>query len=191
MAKNPPIMVTREQERRAWQMVQKGRSQISIAEELGISPATVCRMIKRVNAGLAKHFTENALSIKAEQTAQLEQIAGEAIRLWQESEGDVTVRREAVAYEPVRGENGQPKELHGPGGEVVIGENGQPVIEQIVVSVTTSTETRRQFPEPRYLGEARAALADIRKIWGLDASREDSAIIVLPKAYINIDIEAV
>lgn len=191
MAARPPTHVTAEQERRAWDLRQKCWTERRIADELNIAESTVSRMLARVNKRLAKSFEDRAAEIKAEQTAQLEYIAEEAMRQWEASEGEIVVRRESVKREAVYGEDKKPRVLRDTDGGVIRTGDGQPVAEMVEVERTDSAEYRQQLGDPRYLGEARAAKADIRKIWGLDAQKDGEMNVNVQKAYINVPVDDV
>lgn len=94
MAANPPRQVTRDRERRAWELrVTQFQTEQQIADALGIDTSTVCRMLQRLEKRLAKTFEGQAAEIKAEQTAQLQHIAQEAIRAWERSQQDAEIER--------------------------------------------------------------------------------------------------
>lgn len=190
MAARPSKEVTAENERRAWELRQKCWTEQRIADEIGVSQSAVAQMLKRANKKLFKEFIARAEEIKAEQTAQIEYIAAEALRAWEASEGEIEIRRKSVKREGVIGKDGQPKYLV-VNDEVVRDEDGQPVTETMVTEHAESTETRHHNGDPRYLAEARSAKADIRDIWGLNAPKEASVALTLPKAYVNVDLDAV
>lgn len=81
---------------------------------------------------------------KARHTLRLEHLFAEAVRAWEQSKADTTRRR-------------QRKSEGGPGGA------GATVAELVV---------ENRHGDPRYLDEARKALADHRKLWGLDAPQK-------------------
>ena len=113
MAGKVPREVSRERERRAWELRQQLWTHERIAAELGVTHQAVTAMLKRVDRRvLAKLDAEVALQ-KAAQTAQLQYIADEAMQAWE--------------------------------------------------------SCKSSGPDPRFLGEARGALSDLRKLWGLDA----------------------
>jgi len=196
MAKPLPKELSAELERQAWEHRMRGWTFDRIARELSttavpVAESTVYRMVQRANKKLAKEFLARAEEIKAEHTARLEHLAAEALRVWEESKAEVSVRRESVRREIVYGDDKKPKTLRDARGEPVHTPDGQPVSEMVTVEHTESTEYRQQLPDARYLAEARADLADIRKIWGLDAERGEGVGVFIQKAYINVNVEDV
>jgi transcriptional regulator with XRE-family HTH domain len=121
-----------------------GWSQHQIAADLGVSQAAVSKILNRVELRVLRELTARVERQKARQTLRLEHIFAEAIRAWDQSKADTTRRR-------------QRKSEGGPGGA------GATVAEIVV---------ENQHGDPRYLEEARKALADHRKLWGLDAPQK-------------------
>jgi transcriptional regulator with XRE-family HTH domain len=120
-----------------------GWSQPQIAGDLGISQAAVSKLLKRIETRLLRELAETVQRQKARQTLRLEHLFAEAIRAWNESKADTTRRRQRQT----QGGNGA----------------GATVAELVV---------ENQHGDPRYLDEARKALADQRKLWGLDAPQK-------------------
>ena len=121
-----------------------GGSQHQIAADLGISQAAVSRILTRVETRILRELAETVERQKARHTVRLEHLFAEAIRAWDQSKADTTRRR-------------QRKTQGGAGGA------GATVAEIVV---------ENQHGDPRYLNEARKALADHRKLWGLDAPQQ-------------------
>jgi hypothetical protein len=134
--------VTVERESQAWALRQQGWTQQAIADELGIAQQTVAHILKRVERRVLKELSAEVARFKARQTAQLEAMLHEAMRAWEKSlvPATVLVKRQRP---------------HG-GDE----EGAEEIVQEI----------RDQFGNPAFLQEAMAALAAIRKIWGLDAA---------------------
>jgi hypothetical protein len=120
-----------------------GWSQPQIAADLGISQPAVCKLLRRVETRLLRELAETVGRQKARQALRLEHLFAEAMRAWHESKTDTTRRRQ--------------RQTQGGGGA------GATVAELIV---------ENQHGDPRYLDEARKALADQRKLWGLDAPQQ-------------------
>ncbi len=118
-----------------------GWSQHQIAADLGISQAAVSKMLRRIEGRILRELAETVERQKARHTLRLEHLFAEAMRAWEHSKGDTTRKR-------------QRKTQPGSGGV------GATVAEVVVES---------QRGNPRFLDEARKALADHRKLWGLDA----------------------
>jgi predicted transcriptional regulator len=134
----------RTRELRAMELTVHGWSQHQIAADLGISQAAVSKILKRTEIRVLRELTAIVERQKARHTLRLEHIFAEALRAWEQSKGDTTRRR-------------QRKSDSGPGG------TGSTVAEVVV---------ENQHGDPRYLEEARKALADHRKLWGLDAPQK-------------------
>lgn len=163
MAARPSREVTRERERRAWELRQKSWTEQRIADALGIDQATVSRMLRRVEDKLAKEFAAGAERIKAQHTARLEHIADEAYQAWERSQENAeteTVVNEVVSLQ---------------GTEETLDDEQQPVrVKKCVVPADKATTTRTskgQAGDPRFLDQARGALADIRDIWGVESPK--------------------
>jgi predicted transcriptional regulator len=121
-----------------------GWSQRRIAEEVGITQAAVSKLLARVEL---RQFREHAATIdrqKARQMQRLDYVFAEAIRGWTESQADATRRRQ--------------RKTHSDGGG-----DGATIAELV---------TENQHGDPRFLEEARKALADQRRLWGLEAPRQ-------------------
>lgn len=118
-----------------------GWSQHQIAADLGVSQAAVSKILTRVEIRVLREMTVIVERQKARHTLRLEHLFAEAIQAWERSKTDSTRRR-------------QRKTQSGQGG-------ADATLAEIV--------TENQHGDPRYLDEARKALADHRKLWGLDA----------------------
>jgi hypothetical protein len=127
---------------RAIELSTLGWSQLQIAGDLGVSQAAVSKILKRAETRMLREWAETVDRHKAKQSLRLEHLFAEAIRAWHDSKADTTRRR-------------QRKTESGQGGISVA---------EIVVE--------NQHGDPRYLDEARKALADQRKLWGLDAPQK-------------------
>ena len=152
----PSKALTRQREELAWELSAQGLSERKIALELekaGLERITqqgVSAMLIRVEARALKEMAERVGGLKAKQTQALWHIYQEAMDAWrrsQQSAKSVTKHLDGGAVPPA-GESGRPALG---GGERV------------------TTQIRDQDGDPRFLDQARAALADLRKIWGLDA----------------------
>lgn len=136
--------IAKHREREAWRLRVEGWTQQRIAEHLGMDQSTVSDSLKRIEQALAVEFKADALQIKARQTAVLEHVADEALQRWRESVGEV---------EKVTTVTGRVKTT----------ENG---VFDLPDQVTRSVEY--QSGNPALLEKAMSAMADVRKIWGLD-----------------------
>ena len=131
----------RTRELRALELATLGRSQPAIAADLGVSQAAVSKILKRVELRLLRELADTVERQKARQTLRLEHLFAEAMQAWTDSKADRTRRR-------------QRKTQAGSGG------TGATVAEIVI---------ENHHGDPRYLDQARKALADYRKVWGLDA----------------------
>lgn len=126
------------------ELTTRGWSQHQIAADLGITQAAVSKLLARVERRLLQELADTVERQKVRQSARLEYLFGEAMRAWTDSKADRTRRR-------------QRKTQAGSGGA-----------EATVAEIVTDTH----HGDPRFLDEARKALADHRKIWGLDAPQK-------------------
>src|SRR5207248_9927611 len=129
---------------RAMDLLVLGWRQHQIAGDLGVSQAAVSKILKRAETRVLQDLTSVVERQKARHTLRLEHLFAEAMRAWDASKADTTRRR-------------QRKTDGGSGGA------GATVAELVV---------ENQHGDPRYLDEARKALADQRKLWGLDAPQK-------------------
>ena len=134
----------RTREFRAIELAVLGWSQQQIATDLGISQAAVSKLLKRVEERILRELAEAIERQKARQTLRLEHQYAEAMRAWEQSKADATRKR-------------QRKTQGGAGGS-------DSTVAEVVV--------QNQHGDPRYLEVARKALADVRKVWGLDAPHQ-------------------
>ena len=132
----------RAREGRAMELATQGWSQHRIATELQISQPAVSKLLRRVEDRILRELTAGVERQKARHTLRLEHLYAEALRAWEQSKQDATRRR-------------QRKTVGRAGGAT-----GATVAELVV---------EEQHGDPRYLEEGRKALADLRKLWGLDA----------------------
>jgi hypothetical protein len=146
MPKVPPEL-TRQREELAWELAAKGLSDAKIAAEIdkaGLGEIThqgVNKMLRRVEARFFREMTERIAGVKASQTKALMTVYREAMDAWERSKQTAkTLTKQVGGAGP------------GPGG-----------VERV------TTQLRDQDGDPRFLTEARAALAEVRKIWGADA----------------------
>jgi hypothetical protein len=131
-------------ELRAMELTVLGWPQHQIAADLGISQAAVSKTLKRVELRVLRELTAVVDRQKARHTLRLEYLFAEAIRAWDQSKADTTRRRQRKTQSGSDGAGATIAEI--------VSEN--------------------QHGDPRYLDEARKALADHRKLWGLDAPQK-------------------
>jgi DNA-binding CsgD family transcriptional regulator len=131
-------------ELRALELSIQGSTQRQIAEELGVSQPAVSKILSRLEDRYAREVVAGLDRHRAKQTLRLEHHYSESMRAWQDSKQDSTIRRQRK----------------GPG---AAGQGGTSIAELIV---------ENQHGDPRYLEQARKALNDIRKVWGIDAPQQ-------------------
>lgn len=181
MAANPAREVTRERERRAWELrVTRFLTEEQIAAELEVDQSTVSRMLQRAEKRLASEFVGRAEQIKAEQTAQLLAVAQEAQRAWERSQQDAEVEQTVVRDVTVDG----------------VGKDAQDKPYKVDVPATETTTTKRrtgQVGDYHMLEQMRGALSDVREIWGLNAAKKTDVTSDghAVKAIIGVDLDKV
>lgn len=134
----------RTRELRVMELTVLGWSQHQIASELGVTQAAVSKILRRVEGRILRDLRTTVERHKVRHTLRLERIFAEAMRAWDDSKSDATRRRQRKT-EPSDGARGA-------------------TVAELVVE--------NQHGDPRYLGEALRALADHRKLWGLDAPQK-------------------
>jgi hypothetical protein len=125
---------------RALELQRKFLTQEQIASELGVHRKTVERALRSHNTRVLKRLEKHSAAERAKQVAQLEQIACEAFGAWLHS------KTPKVVDKSTGNDDG----------------NG-------AVETTTSREVSSHHCDSSLLNQARGALADIRKILGLEA----------------------
>lgn len=164
-ANRPPEELTQNREERAWLLRQQFWTEERIARDLGVTQQAVSKMLKRVRVRLAKEFKDRAEEIKAEQTTQLSHIADEAMQAWHKS------RENAEMTRTITREVGEKKSST----RSPFDREDDPVGGEPVTVTETTFESKGQSGNASHLREAREALGDIRKIWGLDAPAKVAA----------------
>lgn len=127
-------------EAQVFEYVLEGRTQHQIADALSISQPAVSKIVRRVEERLLADIAYKADRQRARQTFRLEHVYSQAMGAWQNSKQEGVRRR-------------QRKTEHDDGA-------GSTVAELV---------SENRHGDPRYLDEARKALADLRKVWGIDA----------------------
>lgn len=147
-----PSELARRREQVALDLAAKGWSEAQIAEELDkqglwkVTQQAVSKMLIRVEKRQLAQMSEQVKLMKVRQTTALRKIHRDAMAAWEESkkpQKSLTTK-------------------HGPAGE-----NGQPGPVRESMSVL-----RDQDGDPRYLELALHALADLRKVWGVDEPKK-------------------
>jgi hypothetical protein len=151
-----PTAITRKREELAWELRIKGLREQRIAEEIekaGLGRITqqgVSLLLLRVEARALQSMQKRVSGVKARQTDALWLIFEEAMRAWERSQrADTSITKRLTSRSTGILEEGAAPRAHG--------------------SEQVTTQIREHAGDPRFLDQARAALADIRRIWGLDA----------------------
>lgn len=144
-----PSELARQREQVAFDLAAtKGLTETQIAEELAqqglgeVTQQAVSKMLHRVEERMLKEMTGRVKAMKVRQTAALQKIHRDAMAAWEESKKP---QKSLTTKQGPAGENGEPGKV----------KESQSVL-------------RDQDGDPRYLDQARQALADIRRIWGVD-----------------------
>ncbi len=123
----------------AWELVARGWTQAEIAEKLAVSRQAVQQLVKQAEAEVLLQVHETVLRQKLRQTHRLEGLYREAMASWSASKGDVQKR----------------------------------TIKQSGAGAESKSETSLVIEQsqgnPAYLQAAIGIMADLRKVWGLDA----------------------
>lgn len=142
-----PREILRERERRSWDLRQKGWTHERIAVELNLERSTVSKILGRVSKRYNDHIIEAMAEERATQVARLNLIVDESMRAWERSKTPTKKARKQHTGTAV-----------GTGTELV------------------ETRLEDRDGDPRYLDTAMKAMADIRRILGLDAPLKSLAV---------------
>lgn len=126
-------------EARVLELGLEGRTQHQIAEALEISQPAVSKIARRVEERLLADLAYKVERHRARQTLRLEHIYGQAIQAWQDSKQEGVRRRQRKTDR----------------------EGSSSTVAELI--------SENSHGDPRYLDEARKALTDLRKVWGVDA----------------------
>lgn len=129
----------RHREHQVLELWLQGQTQHQVAEALGITQAGVSKILKRADERFFREREQEIRRLKAQQTRQLLHVWSELMKAWHASQRDLPTKRQ-------RRTDG----AHG----------GASTMAEIV--------SQPRHGDPRYLVAALQALADIRKLWGLD-----------------------
>lgn len=136
------IRLTTDQVREARRLKRRLWTHERIAARLGVSEWTICRALRKVERRALARLEREAAALKAAQVEQLAFVADEAAQEWERSKLDA--------------EKMTIKSGHTPKGPINLEEQS----------------SQGQTGDPRYLAEIRSALAEQRKILGLDRATE-------------------
>ncbi|MCL5265177.1 MAG: hypothetical protein M1343_08310 [Chloroflexi bacterium] len=141
-----PSEVAREREMRAWEMRQKYFTHREIAAVLGVTHQAVTAMLHRMAKRYLAKSDQLIETEKFTQLERLERIAQEAELAWERSKLDA---------------------------EKIVTIMGRQIVKKdgTMINLPDEVRTERvaQAGDPRFMEQLRGALADVRKIWGIDA----------------------
>jgi predicted transcriptional regulator len=183
-SRNPEISKQREQQ--AWDLRTKCYTQVQIAARLGITQQAVSAILKRVSERATARLDEEILEKKVQQDASLMHIFCEALKEWEKSkkkaEKITTVEVPNPVAPPFSAAAGEGPTRAVPAPEIPVDPAHatafkpaatapraakRKVAGYIVIGLKREVVSR--CGDPKYLEVAMKALADIRKLWGLDA----------------------
>ena len=121
-----------------------GVSQRQIAQEEGITQSAVSKILRRVEARVLEELMARVEQQKVRQTLSLEHVYRQSLAAWETSKGDATRRVQTKTQTAAGASSG--------------------TVAQLVVE--------NRHGDPRFLEIARKALADQRRVWGLDAPQK-------------------
>jgi hypothetical protein len=136
-----PTARVRLREIKAMQLHLEGHHQHEIAQALGVSQPAVSKMLRRIEERLLIDLSWRVDRQRARQSLRLEFIYAESVRAWRASQADGLRRRQRKTDGPNR--------------------SGSTTVAELV--------SENRHGDPRFLDEARRALADLRTLWGVDA----------------------
>lgn len=122
--------------------LQRGETTTATAKKFGLTQPRIVQIGQSVDKWLRPQWMDHILDIRVRHCESLTHLFCEAMAAWERSKLDAVTVTKKAGNKP--------------------GEHGGPFDEE-------STQTRGQAGNPAFLAEARAALADIRKIWAADA----------------------
>ena len=163
MPSKVPRALVVERETTAWTMACQGRTQYEIAAKLGISQPAVSQILKRVSTRVLKQLETEVAQRKALQNIRLEGIYAEAMDAWHESKQP---KKKSRSKKLVAGGGLTPEQL-------TAARDGVPLhVGQRTVREETTNEAATCDGNFLFLQTALAALADQRKLWGIDAPKQ-------------------
>ena len=121
-----------------------GVSQRQIAQEEGITQSAVSKILRRVEARVLEELMARVEQQKVRQSLSLEHVYRQSLAAWEASKADATRRVQTKTQTAAGASSG--------------------TVAQLVVE--------NRHGDPRFLEIARKALADQRRVWGLDAPQQ-------------------
>ena len=169
-ALNQP-QITAALEQQVWKLRTRCWSEFDIADKFGLTQEAVHHILNSVGQRLHKLFSQQIERMRAEQTDQLLHIAHVALDAWQQTQPDEPV---APSYQTP-----EPSPL------------SEPTPASLSPEPAASSPEQLRRPVPAFLKIALKAYADLRALWGLDATKKTDVRPKIPavKALIGVDIE--
>jgi len=151
-----PRSVVVERKKRAWELAQEGWSETRIALELGVDQSTISRYLTSLAKRTLTQLEDEVIRAKATQLRQLEHVIDEAFQAWRTSKTpEQTISKRIVPGDiDEEGNRGEPQEI-------------------------VTTRVRGQTGDPRHLRTALDAMADVRKLLGLDKSEVSQEMLTM------------
>lgn len=134
----------------AWKKhTEGGKTQTQIAEEFGVNQATISRDLDWCSKLVIPDLKEHIVRVKVEQVETLRYLVSEMLAQWEASKGTKKVVTRVQKGERIKDP-----------------ETGAVLHEPVVIITQNETEL---LGDIKYTQEARASMADIRRILGADA----------------------
>ena len=150
MALRIPAERSRQLEKDAWELRQKGWVHQRIADELGYERSSVTKALKRVLKRVVKQLDDDVRDETMSQIGQLRFIVDEGFQAWEESKAaSKQVRQKRIQTAPGATPTGNPIAL---------------------APDEITTQVSDNVGDTKYLTEARNAMADLRKLLGINAA---------------------
>jgi len=143
----------KQREQQVWSLRSRGYTHERIASEVGVDKSTITKMLQRLSLAASKLLISEVVEEKYAQVGMLRHVIEESMDGWERSKQSAKVLTTKTTSNP--------------------GEGGSKPSDATV-------RVADQDGDTRYLSEARAALADIRKLLGLDS----------PSKLMNINLES-
>ena len=205
-------------ERLAWEWRVRGRTVRTIAQKIAlptgqgglgieVDHSTIVRALQRLEKRMYTELTGKIEEVKAQQISQLQNIQEIAMEEYDRSRENAELTRtltktlgakqgkggdrvpdERSGMYLHRDENDEYEETSEEEREALLVTPPGPLT---VVEQTTTSESRGQTGDPRYLDVARNAMSDVRKILGLDAQKDGATLEIIVKAYTGVDTDKI
>lgn len=140
---------------RQWAMYEaviSGRTYLSVGEEYGCSKQCVSLTVKKFRQLLEERYLGSINELRTEHSERLMYVYCEAMEAWRKSIGEhVVVTKKDVKIKESKDDPGTP-------------------------AIETTVRTEMIAGNPAFLMVARAVLADIRRVWGVDYDQQPNDV---------------